>query len=153
MPDPNKEKIFDSIFVKDLKVDVYNFITEVLINNYLEFARIQKPRCAFWQKEYQSNDLLKFLGKKYQIELIHIKRLTKKYTPKVIMTCFKQNKIGSYGFLKQEKRVLIDKRLEETEREINKPIAKAPELSSVETSIETSVQNINDFSNKKSIDL
>lgn len=97
-----QEATFNSIFVPEIKIDISNYITELLIKNYVEFTRVPMPTSPFWRKEIAKNSKeLTELSKRYVIELGGVKQLLKIFKPEAIIKAIANNKQFSYKLLKK----------------------------------------------------
>lgn len=103
-------KIYKSIYVYDLDISVSEFITEQLIANFCKWQKISLPKSAFWKKEYQENENLKSLGKRYGAEISYVHDLLKVFSPTVLMQYISDKGIIGFRMVKVEtrKRYLID---------------------------------------------
>ena len=97
------ENQYNSIFVPEIKIDLPNFLTELLIRNYLEFNKKQLPTSPFWRKEIssQSRDL-QDLSKRYALELTGIKQLLKVFSGSSISKLLIEKKYFAFKHLKKE---------------------------------------------------
>ncbi len=97
----NKE--FQSHFLPDLKVDLSNYITELLICNYLKWQKQPIPNSPFWRKGITVNsEHLKELGKRYGVELSAVKDLLEVFTGSTIIKYFRENNTVGIKFVKKE---------------------------------------------------
>jgi hypothetical protein len=99
----NRENKYNSIFVPEIKIDLPNFLTELLIKNYLEFNKKPLPSSPFWRKDIsnQSSDLQE-LSKRYALELIGIKQLLKVFSPESISKLLTEKRYFAFKHLKKE---------------------------------------------------
>lgn len=86
----------DSISVPGLKVDVPNYITEIILSRQ---ARL--PGVAFWTKDNKDN--YKELCVKYVAELTQVKKLLKVFSPTVVAKYVKDNQVWSLRYVKKER--------------------------------------------------
>jgi hypothetical protein len=98
-PDFSCTKIYKSLFVLDLDIDVSNYITEIIISRYWEFKN-KIPPVPFWQKEYKDN--YKKLTDSYVYELTQVKKLLKVFSPAVVLYYIKNNNITTLRYAKLE---------------------------------------------------
>lgn len=97
-------KLYKSIYVYDLDISVSEFITEQLIANFCRWQKISLPKSAFWKKEYQENDTLKNLGKRYGAEISYVHDLLKVFSPTVLMEYITKNNTIGFRMVKVETR-------------------------------------------------
>ena len=108
-----KEKNFKSIFSPNKEIDIYSHITEVVINNKIEFKNKKegidlKPRCDFWTNEKsEDSEFFKQLQKDYRLEITYIKNLTKVFNPQVVLSYVKERKIITFRYLKLDKQQIL----------------------------------------------
>jgi hypothetical protein len=96
-------KEYKSIFVPETTIDLPNFLTEILIKNYLAMIKKQPPNCPFWRKEVCQNDeFLMELSKRYVIELTNMKNLLKCFNADVIAKYYTDSKRTGFKMLKKE---------------------------------------------------
>lgn len=96
------DKLYHSLFVHDLEVDLPNFLTEILIRNYLNKFNKVHPRCAFWKKDVcQQFPELQELQKKYVVELIGIQQLLKVFNSEIIIKYFQDAKPWAIKYAKK----------------------------------------------------
>lgn len=102
------EKQYKSIFVTEQTIDLANYITELLIKNYILMVKKPLPTCPFWRKEIAANDtFLQELSKRYALELIGIKNLLKVFDGNIITKyIIDQRKIG-FKMLKKENQAIF----------------------------------------------
>lgn len=99
-------KDFDSIFVPQLKVPVDNYITELIVQNRVNWliqkGRLQsKPLCAFWQKDIlDKHPEFNELANVYKLEIAYVKNLLKSFLPKAIIVVLQKHKVFSLTFAK-----------------------------------------------------
>jgi hypothetical protein len=98
-------KEYSSRFVPDHKIDLANFLTEILVLNYLKQFKKNIPTVPFWRKEYSES--FADLSKRYYIELIGVKDLLKVFYPETIAEVFTQKKCFAFSYLKMENRYPI----------------------------------------------
>lgn len=103
------DKVHNSIFDPSITIDTPNMLTELLMSNYFKLIRKPIPKFPFWRGVYSEGDnhYIKFLSKKYMLEVVTIKRLLKKYKPKVIAILIKDLNLGTLALLKKDDRKRI----------------------------------------------
>ncbi len=95
-------KQYSSIFVPESKIDVANYLTELLICNYVKVRKKAMPTCPFWRKEYATDEFLQDLNEKYVLELIGIKDLLHVFDPEVLSKYIVDKFCISFKMLKKE---------------------------------------------------
>lgn len=116
------DKFYTSYFVPEHKIDIANYLTEILIKNFLEWQKIPKPNCPFWRKEVSSNNpALKKLANKYIAELTEIKRLLHVFDASILAEDFIKNKRIGIKIIKKEFREKI--LLSLLEQQINRNVS------------------------------
>lgn len=98
------------MYVYDLDISVAEFITEHLIANFCKWQKIQLPKSAFWKKEYQENETLKNLGKRYGAEISYVHDLLKVFSPTVLVSYISDKSIIGFRMVKADtkKRYLLE---------------------------------------------
>lgn len=97
------KQLFDSIFDAQLKVDVPNYITELLMDNYFKVCKKDVPRTAFWRKEYkESSSNFEHWSGKYSLELSEIKNLLKVFPARPVAQTIKAERTWTIKYLKLE---------------------------------------------------
>lgn len=84
----------------NLKVDIANYITEIIIDKLLLNKKVERPNFAFWKKEY--NDKLPELTETYVYELTQVKKLLKVFCGKVLIDKFKDGTIHTLRYMTKE---------------------------------------------------
>lgn len=98
----SQEKSYQSIFVPEHKIDIANYITEIIICNYLRMIKKPRPASPFWRKDIASaSPELQALCKKYQLELIGVKQLLKKFDADIIAKYYTESKRTGFKGLKK----------------------------------------------------
>lgn len=109
-------KQYQSLFVSEHKIDLANYITEIIICNYLAMLKKPKPASPFWRKEIAAHSPeLVALSKKYQLELIGVKQLLKKFSGSTIAKYYTESKRTGFKGLKKENQIKILRDLEKLE--------------------------------------
>lgn len=91
------DKSYTSLFVTGLEIDLANYVTENFVHNYLVKFNKAKPNCAFWRTALaDKSDSLYELAKRYQLELIGVKRLLTVFSAAVILQVISTK--GYFGF-------------------------------------------------------
>lgn len=99
------DKVYQSIFVTGLTVDITNYLTEILIKNWLVRWNKPIPQSPFWRKEItDKSPNLKDLGKRYTIEVSEIKNLLKVFNEVALIDFFKTYKPTTIKYLKLPER-------------------------------------------------
>jgi len=102
------EKEYKSIFVPETTIDLPNFLTEILIKNYLVMIKKPLPNCPFWRKEIsEKDDFLQELAKRYVVELGNMKNLLKCFNPDVIAKYYTESRRTGFKLLKKENQMDI----------------------------------------------
>lgn len=112
-------KIYKSIFVPEHKIDIANYITEIIICNYLRMINKPRPASPFWRKDIASaSPELTALCKKYQLELIGVKQLLKKFDADIIAKYYTESKRTGFKGLKKvnQTAILIELQKLQTQR-------------------------------------
>lgn len=98
---PNAVREYSSIFVAGLKVDLPNFLAELLIRNYLQFKKITLPTVPFWQKEWrEASPIYKDIASRYGMELPEVKNLLKVFDVEVLAGYFTETSCFCLKYLK-----------------------------------------------------
>lgn len=101
-------KVYDSIFVAGLKIDQINYLTEILMRNYLHWLKRPVPNCPFWRKDImENNKQLTDLGTKYQVEISEVKNLLKVFNEDTLVNYFLNKKPVMLKFLTKEKKSVV----------------------------------------------
>lgn len=138
------DKVYQSIFVPEIKIDIANYLTEILIKNYLNWLKIPLPKCPFWRKDIASQNAdLKKLSNKYVAELTEVKELLFVFDPSVMAKDFIDNKRIGVKVIKKEQKSAIFETLIQKQISANKskgkisktePLVKREGVSSVSLS-------------------
>lgn len=108
MTTPSKDPTYPSRFVAKLEVTIAEYITEILIQNYLVWQKKPMPRNAFWRKGITENSKeFKTLKNKFVAELTMVKDLIKVFSPSVVAKYFLEHKCVGYRTVKSETRLKI----------------------------------------------
>lgn len=95
-----------------------------------------RPQCPFWRKEIAANsEDLKNLSKRYQVELIGVKQLLKKFKPETLIKYFTDTKTPGFKNLKKHNQTRIIKELEELFCHVTKSMAVPIQLEFDQTQI------------------
>lgn len=111
MQQDQNDKTYPSQFDPSIKTDISNYLTEILISNFLKWQKKPIPQSPFWRKDISTSDKwLKELSKKYQVELSGVKNLLTVFSPKVLAEDFSQkNRIGVVIVKKEtQKQIIFD---------------------------------------------
>lgn len=101
-------KQYSSIFVPETKIDIENYITEVIIVNFLNWQKQPIPKSPFWRADISNNNHgLDELRKRYIAELTGVKKLMKVFNPAVIMAYFQTSKMVGYTMVRAETKTKI----------------------------------------------
>jgi hypothetical protein len=96
-------KVYKSIFVPEVQIDVANYLCELMMRNYMDWQKIPYPKCPFWRAEFASQSkLLKQLSERYVIELGGIQELLMVFSPDVIANLFTTKKVAGFKLFKAE---------------------------------------------------
>lgn len=96
-------KEYKSIFVPEVSIDLPNFLTEIIIKNYLIMIKKPLPNCPFWRKDIAKEDnFLTELSKRYCIELANMKNLLKCFSGDVIAKYYTESKRTGFKMLRKE---------------------------------------------------
>jgi len=107
----NKE--FDSIFSPKKKIDISSHITEIVLNNKIEWVNKKngldnKPRCDFWSKDKaDSNPEFKQLQKDFRLEVTYIKNLLKIFSSVTVLKYVKSRGIITFRYLTLDKQKTV----------------------------------------------
>lgn len=101
---------YKSIFAPDLEITLAQSLTEIIIKNYCGWQKIPLPQSKFWQKQYQTNTVLKDLGKRYGIEISGIHDLLKVFSGSVIASYFSEKNTACYklGRKATQEKIILD---------------------------------------------
>lgn len=121
MPTSVPRKLYNSVFASEIQIDEANYLTEILIKNYLHFIKCPLPNFPFWRKEYanQSQKITE-LSKRYQVELIGIKQLLRKFNAQSIAKDFVENKRFLYKMGKKATQLNIEESISSIEEQLNR---------------------------------
>lgn len=98
-------KNWESIFDPSKKVDAANFITEIIISNYLKWQKKPLPRSPFWQKAIsEKSDVLKDLRTRYAAEVSMVKDLLRVFHFAVVAKFVKKTGVVGIRMVKAETR-------------------------------------------------
>jgi len=106
-------KEYDSIFSPKKKICIAGHITELIINNKIDWVSKKqgvdkKPRCDFWSKEKaESNADFKQLQKDFSLEISYIKNLLKVFSAPVIVKYVKDRGIITFRYLTLDKQKTV----------------------------------------------
>lgn len=104
------------------KIDLPNYITEIIIRNFQKMRNKPLPNCPFWRKEISCNSPeLAELCKKYQLELIGVKQLLKKFDGDIIVKFYLESKRTGFKGLKKVNQVKILEALKAMQEKKNQP--------------------------------
>lgn len=136
-------KIYKSLYVPETEIDLANYLTELLIGNFINMRKMNRPACPFWRKEICQNDpVLLELSKRYGIELAAMKNLLKVFDGDIIAKCITENRKVGFKLLKKENQAIFLYEL------FNLQIKK-PALSTKVPEITTSAETVKTFSGSK----
>lgn len=106
-----KSKCYPSIFDPSIQTDIANYLTEILIVNFLKWQKKPMPSSPFWRKDIATGDKgLAELSKKYQVELVGVRNLLTLFSPKVLAEDFINNRRVGVKMVKKEtqQKILFD---------------------------------------------
>lgn len=132
------EKEYDSIFSAKKKIDVASHITELILNNKIEWVNKKngvdsKPRCDFWTNDKaESNSEFKQLQKDFRLEVTYVKNLLKIFTPVTVLKYVRDRGIITLRYLTLDKQKTVIYNLYQEELKMrkekkSKPKKKNPE--------------------------
>ena len=127
------EKNFKSIFSPKKEIDICCHITEVILNNKLEWqskkeGKDKKPRCDFWSKEKSSeNSEYKKLQNDFKLEVSYVKNLCKIFSPQVVLEYVKDRGIITFRYLTVDKQKTVIYNLYQNELSHKKEMKKLAE--------------------------
>tara|TARA_R100000152_G_C6661691_1_gene100419 strand:+ start:91 stop:552 length:462 start_codon:yes stop_codon:yes gene_type:complete len=136
----NKE--YDSIFSPKKKIDISSHITELILNNKIEWHNKKngvdgKPRCDFWVKDKaDSNPEYKQLQKDFRLEVTYVKNLLKIFSSITVLKYVKDRGIITLRYLDLDKQKTVIynmyqeeiKRIKNQKDKIKKKKSPDPEL-------------------------
>ena len=94
-------KVYKSIFVPEVQIDVANYLTEIMIKNYLDWQKMQYPKCPFWREEYvRENPSLARLAERYMLELTSMQQMLMVFSPDVIAEWLTSTKSAGFQLFK-----------------------------------------------------
>lgn len=116
------DKQFSSIFVPEEKINLPNYITELIIKNWLSFYKKPTPTSPFWRKDICANNTtLEWLSNKYSMEISAVNDYLKVFSPEVLIKILKKRNLITLKFLKLEwKKDLLNELFNEQLRSSNK---------------------------------
>lgn len=136
-------KVYKSLYVPEIEIDLANYLTELLIGNFINMKKWNRPACPFWRKEIcENDDTLLELSKRYSIELAAMKNLLKVFDGDIIAKCITENRKVGFKLLKKENQAIFLYEL------FNLQIKK-PALSTKVPEITTSAETVKTFSSSK----
>ena len=103
------KKEYDSIFSAKKKICIAGHITELILNNKIEWTSKKqgvdkKPRCDFWSKDKADNNPdFKQLQKDFSLEISYIKNLLKVFSPPVVVKYVKDRGLITFRYLPLDK--------------------------------------------------
>tara|TARA_Y100000034_G_C6823243_1_gene370983 strand:- start:372 stop:836 length:465 start_codon:yes stop_codon:yes gene_type:complete len=105
-------KEYKSLFVPQLKVGISSHITELIINNKIEWhikkSGSSKPKCAFWKKDVANeHPEFKQLQKDYTVEISYVKNLLKCFAAKTVISYIKDRGIITLRYLPLDKQKTV----------------------------------------------
>lgn len=90
------------MYAHNLDIDLPNYLTELVVKNFLVLFKRPMPTCAFWKKDIASqHDNLQDLAKMYSLELIGMKQLLKVFDGDVIAKYYTESKWTGFKRLKK----------------------------------------------------
>lgn len=96
---------YPSIFDASLKVNIPNYITELLMAQYFAVKRTDIPRTAFWRKKYKEQcSEFEFWSEKYRLELSEVINLLKVFPARVLAETIKSERSWTLKYLNKEQR-------------------------------------------------
>ena len=107
------EKEYDSIFSPKKKVDIASHITEIILNNKIEWKNKKsgvdnKPRCDFWKKgKADQNPDFKSLQKDFSLEVSYVKNLLKVFAKSTVLKYVKDRGIITFRYLPLDKQKTV----------------------------------------------
>ncbi len=142
-------KDFDSIFSPKKKIDIASHITELVLNNKIEWknkkqGRDSRPRCDFWKKEKaDSNSDFKQLQNDFRLEVTYIKNLLKVFSSVTVLQYVKDRGIITFRYLPLDKQKTVMYNLFQSE------VKKIKEDNKAKSNRKTPQLNLN-YSSRKS---
>lgn len=91
---------YPSLIVPTLRVNVANYITEIVFTRRALKTKKIVPKVEFWRKEYRGD--FKDLTNDYIAELTQVKKLLKIFAPQVLIDELKENDWFSFRYLTKE---------------------------------------------------
>lgn len=91
---------YKSMFSPDLEITLAQYITEIIIKNFCGWQKIPLPQSKFWQQQYQTNQTLKDLGKRYGVEISAVHDLLKVFSGPVLAKYFTEKNIACFKLSK-----------------------------------------------------
>ena len=101
-------KIYKSVFTPDVEIDLANYLTELMISNFIDMKKWTRPSSPFWRKDISDgNPILEELGKRYGIELSAMKNLLKVFDGDIIAKYIIENRKVGFKLLKKENQAIF----------------------------------------------
>ena len=106
-------KEYDSIFSPKKKICIAGHITELIINNKIDWTSKKqgvdkKPRCDFWSNEKaEKNPEFKQLQKDFALEVSYVKNLLKVFSAPVLVKYVKDRGIITFRYLTLDKQKAV----------------------------------------------
>ena len=101
-------RAYKSTFAANMDIDLPNYLTELVMVNYLDLIKRSKPTSAFWKKDVMGqDDYLQDLAKIYFLELIGMKQLLKVFDPDIVAGYFLATKWSGFKRLKKDNQMKI----------------------------------------------
>lgn len=94
---------FDSVIIPNKKVDIVNYITEIIFQRRYTKLRRSIPKVEFWRKEFAESDLYREMAKDYVAELTQVRKILKVFSPEVVLTYVKNNDLWSLRYITKDK--------------------------------------------------
>lgn len=92
---------YDSILIPGKKVDISNYVTEIIFQRRYNKLRRDIPKVEFWRKEYEAEASFKELRNDYIAELTQVKKLLKVFCPEVVAKYAKEADLWSLRYIKK----------------------------------------------------
>lgn len=121
LPEATPPVKYESIFAPGLEVNISEYITEILIRNFLNWQNQPLPKSAFWRKGIsEKSPALDKLKKRFVAELTAVKELVQVFSPSVVARYFVDNKTIGIRMVKAETRKTVIEGLFKKQLEYNR---------------------------------
>ena len=94
---------FNSTIIPDKKINIANYITEIIFRRRYTKLRKEVPKVEFWRKEFASSDLYSEMAKDYVAELTQVRKILKVFSPHVVLKYVQSTDLWSLRYLTNDR--------------------------------------------------